>query len=510
MSDKFGKKAKAKLEAPEEKEYLYFYPRSELKKQNKKLLLWGDKEKDKNFLYDLLWTGEQFHLFAFGETMSGKSNALEVLAEFMKNQHGKLIIDASGVDFEGAFWSRNYKSYIVYPQLIKPLKKNTNPNAVEVKINKKNTWKTIIQKAWTHKKVICLMCDDPLESSYLKSLIGLFKECLNRQLAHIPKIILLREISFFGYRAGQLKASTEKIVQDTKRAFSKFVRIGRHKNNQMFCDAQRVSDIDGMIGDNVAVKILKKFHGKLPNELLMKHELEAIQGLKKWHCIFRVLGRTITGTIALSSFHKDKRKNDKGELVPEKIEDLGIFPAVVEMNPFNKVVENRYIDRCGEYYTNVMNWLVFSRRRHLQDIESTALSVFEIADLLVINPNGFILSEDSLNVINPRLVYVEVKFRSAGSKHPKIESTNVKKTIQDLAIKRITWDIDRRRYFWTLNRELAHALHFNMPEDIEELRIPVNVEMTNPNGSTKQAQRLMKDHHITFRRIPITSETFFS
>lgn len=493
MSSKNLKGQKVHVSRPKYQPHLYFYPPSKLEETKQKLLLWSENNQDHLILSNLFKNGDLFHVFGFGETMSGKSNALEVIAEFFKNTHERVIIDASGINFEGCFWAREYKCYCVYPQLLKPKKKATNPNVIEIKLNKKNTWETIIQRAYKNKRVIVLMCEDPLETSYLKALIGLFKTCLKRKLSHIVKVPLLREISFFAYQHGTLKASQSKYATLAKREFLRYIRIGRHMNNQILVDAQRLKDIDGMIGDNIALKVIKRTEGFVEN--FEKYIAETIKILEKHQVIFKVKGHVCTGTIGLSSFHKTEM---------DKVEDIGIFPTTVDIARFNKVVENRYIDRVSEYYTNQLNRLIIGRRRHLQDPENSELCVFEIADLLAIECN-FNLSQP-IYLENSKLVYGEIKFRNS-DKHPRIETTDVKKTIQDLAIKKITWNSEKNIYFWTIDQEVAKQLEWTLEK--KEIEFPVFIEMISPNGATKGAITLMKKHHIYNRVIKIEEETFY-
>jgi len=490
---KFQNKEKVHFSKPKFVPNLYFYPRDKLEELDQKLLLWSENKKDHLILQKLLKESSLFHLFAFGETMSGKSNLLEVFAEFMKAQHDRLIIDASGIDFEGCFWIKSHKCYCVYPQLIKPKKKSTNPNVIEVKLNKKNTWETIIRRAHKNKRVVILMCEDPLENSYLKALIGLFQACLKRELSEIVKICLLREISFFAYQHGTLKTSQSKYAVLAKRNFIKYVRIGRHKNNQIFVDAQRLKDIDGMIGDNIAIKAIKRTEGFVEN--FDKYISNTIKVLEKHQVIFKVLGHVCTGTLGLSSFHKTEK---------DKIEDLGVFPTTIDIHLYNKIVENRFIDRVSEYYTNRLNRLILGRRRHLQDPENSDLCMFEIADLLAIEANLSV--NNGINLENAKLVYGEIKFRNS-DKHPRIETSDVKKTIQDLAIKKIHWDSVKNIYFWTIDKDIAKQLEWKLER--EEAKIPVFVEMISPNGATKGALALMKKHDIYNRVIKIEEETFY-
>jgi len=473
---------------------LYFYPKDKLEELNQQLLLWSENNSDHRVLEKLLKDASLFHLFAFGETMSGKSNLLEVFAEYQMKAFNRVIIDASGIDYEGTFWAKKYKCYFVYPQLIKPKKTNKNPNVKEIKLNKKNTWTKILRRAERYKRVVVLMCEDPLEASYLRALIKLFKTCMKRELSNIHKICLLREISFFAYKHGTLKVSAERYARDAKRSFIKYVRIGRHKNNMIFCDAQRISDVDGMIGDNVAVKAIKRTDGYIEN--FPKYISEEIKVLKKWHVIFKVLGLVCTGTIGLSSFHKTE---------DDKVEDLKVFPTTVDIHRYNKLVENRYIDRVGEYYTNRLGRLILGRRRHLQDPENSDLCMFEIADLLAVE--GEININSSMSLKKARLVYGEIKFRSAGSKHPRIETNDVKKTIQDLAVKMINYDTEKDHYFWTLDQQLAKQLGWSMEK--EKVDFPVIVEMVSPGGATKGAKALMDRHNIWNRTVKIDEDTFY-
>ena len=84
---------------------LYFYPKDKLEELNQKLLLWSENNSDHRVLEKLLKDASLFHLFAFGETMSGKSNLLEVFAEYQMKAFNRVIIDASGIDYEGTFIS---------------------------------------------------------------------------------------------------------------------------------------------------------------------------------------------------------------------------------------------------------------------------------------------------------------------------------------------------------------------------------------------------------------------
>lgn len=491
MSSK-GLGQKIKISKPKFIPSLYFYPPSKLKETGQKLLLWSQNNQDHNYLSKLLKEGSLFHLFAFGETMSGKSNLLEVFGEYMKKEHDRLVIDASGIDFEGSFWAKNHKCYCVYPQLIKPKKKSSNPNVIEVKLNKKNTWETIIQRAHKNKRMIILMCEDPLENSYLKALISLFQTCLKRELSHIIKVMMLREISFFAYQHGTLKASQSRYTVLAKRNFVKFVRIGRHKNNQIFVDAQRLGDVDKMIGDNIAVKAIKRTEGFIDN--FDKYIYEKIKILEKSQVIFKTLGHICTGTIGLSSFHKTEL---------DKVESINIFPVTVDIMKYNKIVENRFIDRVSEFYTNKLNRLIIGRRRHLQDPENSDLCMFEIADLLAIEGQ---INLDKGGIDNFKLIYGEIKFRNS-EKHPRVETSDVKKTIQDLAIKKIIWNSEKNIYFWTLDQEIVKQLGWKLNSD--EKQVPVFVEMISPNGATKGAMALMGKHHIYNRTIKIEEETFY-
>ena len=475
--------------------HLQFEPKSDLKKLGLWLLLWSENDSDHKILLDLLKNNEFFHLFSFGETGSGKSNLIEVFAEYYYKTHGKLIIDASGNDFEGCYWAKNYPCYFVYPQLLKAAKKNQNPNVIEIKLNHKNPWGKIIQKAWKYKKVIVLMCEDPLEPSYLRMLRGLFDALLKSKFAHIEKICLLREISFFAYQHGTLKLSDKKIVTDLKRKFMKYIRVGRNRNNEIMCYAERLGDIDKSVGENVAVKAIKRTDGFVDN--FDKYMQETVKTLKKEQVLFKVLGKICTGTIALSSFHKEP-----GESIQEV---LKVFPKQVELSHFNKLVENRYIDRVSEYYTNRLDRIILGRRRHLQDPENSELCQFEIADLLALECKIHVNKKFTLNKI--KIIYGEIKFRSANSSHPRIETSDVKKTVQDLAVKRINWDIDKNIYFWTIDKVLANSLGWAMED--EERKVACIVEMICPQGASKGAMALMKKHHIYNRVIKINEGSFF-
>lgn len=491
------KKQKVHFAKPEEKSELYFYPKSTLEEYDKKLLLWSENGYDHEILEQMLKNGEFFHFFMFGRTGEGKSNVLEIFAEYFHNEHGNVIIDASGNDFEGCFWARKYKCYFVYPQLIKPQKKNKNPNVIEVKLNKKNTWKSIIRRAKIHKRIVVLMCEDPLENSYLKALISLFKACLTRELATIPKICLLREISFYGYKQGQLKLSDSESAKLAKRHFLKYVRTGRMRCNQIFSDAQGLGDIDNVIGDNIAVKGIKQIEGKVKD--VDPYVSDAINALEKHQVVFKVKGKIITGTIALSTFHKEPG---------EKVESLNVFPKTVELHQYNKIVENRYIDRVCEHFTNKLNRLIIGRRRHLQDPDNSELCMFEIADLLALDTrltfDGY--TPEIIHLKNPKLIYCEIKFRNSSS-HPRIEISDVKKTIQDLAVKKITWNYRKECYLWTIDEDISRVLNWKLEQEL--VQIPVEIEMISPNGASKGALALMKKHGIKNRTVKINAETFY-
>lgn len=475
---------------------LNFPPKNDLKEFEKWLLVNSENNFDHYQLLKMLRDDKFFHLFAYGETGSGKSALLERFAEFMKNEHGKLIIDASGNAFEGAFWARNYDCYLVYPYLWKADKKNENDNVKEKKLNNRNTWDKILTWAVRYDKVVVLMCEDPLESSYLKALVKLLDTLLKRKFIKVKKVCLLREVSFFAYQHGTLKLSNSRWPRMAKRKFLKYVRTGRIRNNQIMCDAQRLGDVDQMVGDNVAIKAIKRTDGHVGN--YDKHIQEAIKRLKIHQVVFSVKGRLIAGILENSSFHKES---------DEKIEEeLKVYPKQVELDNYNKLVENRYIDRVAEYYTNKLDRLVLARRRHMQDPENSALCTFEIADLLAID--GKLTLGPGMGLKKPRLVYGEVKFRRPDSKHPRIETNDVKKTIQDLAVKKIHYDLEKETHFWTIDRSMAIQLGWEMKA--EALKFPCIVEMISPGGPTKGARSLMDKHHIWNQRVPIDEDTFFS
>ena len=496
MSNRDYKKEGTHLSRPKYVPKLKFHSPKELETYKKKVMFWSENGKDENELIKYITENESFHLFACGETMEGKSNTLEIFTEIISDLHeDNLVIDVSGVNFEGVFWAKKHKVYLVYPQLIKPDKKNENPNVTELKLNKKNTWEKIIKRARKYKRKIVLACDDPLENSFLKAEIDLFKALLKRELSHIRKIILLREISFIGYKHGTLKATSSKLAQKAKRNFLKLVRMGRHLNNQVFTDAQRFQDIDNTLGDNVALKLFKRtetFVGNFP-----KYIQEKIKTLQKWECVLLFRGKIFTSTVAYNDWHK--RETDQ-------VEDLGVYPKTVQIETYNKIVENRYIDRVSEYYTNVLNRIVLARRRHLQDSENTELCQFEIADLLAIEPEKIVIKK-TLQLSKPRIVYSEIKYRSLDTGHPRIETSQVKKTVSDLALKKIRWDAKKKHYFWLIENDLAKSLGWELPEGEQE--IPTIIEMVSPNGASKGAQSLMKKHNIRNVIIPIDTETFF-
>jgi hypothetical protein len=131
--------------------------------------------------------------------------------------------------------------------------------------------------------------------------------------------------------------------------------------------------------------------------------------------------------------------------------------------------------------------------------------MFEIADLLALE--GEININSSMGLKTARLIYGEIKFRSPGSKHPRIETNDVKKTIQDLAVKMITYDTEKDHYFWTLDQQLAKQLGWSLEK--EKVDFPVIVEMVSPGGATKGAKALMDRHNIWNRTVKIDEDTFY-
>jgi len=485
-----------KASKPKFKPYLKFPNKSNL--VDSSLALWSYDKSHKK-LIDAIREGKWFHAFAFGETGEGKSNVLEVLAEKVKNLHDELIVDASGKNFEGAFWAKNYPVYLVYPHLLKPKPRSPNPNVTEIKLDHKNTWHDILRKALNNGRVVVLMCNDPLESDYLKALIKLFAYLDSPKAQKYLKTLLLRETSFFAYKHGQLKASTGKLSTTAKRKFLKLARMGRHNQIRILADAQAFKDIDQTITENVALKIIKRTETQLPDNF-PKFVNDKIKVLQPHQMIFKLRGKVFTGICSLSSFHKQSE---------EHINDIDIYPKKVEISRYNKTVENRYIDRVVEYNTNILNRVVLARRRHLQDPENSEMCQFEIADLLALETD--INISPFLTLANTKLVYGEIKFRNPNSeKHSRIETSDMKKTISDLQVKRIIFDSDKDMYFWIVDRKLAKALNWTFPREGKEKAIPVLVEMYCPRGATKGAMAMAKRHHIFIRSVKIDEETFFS
>jgi len=504
MAAKDFKKKKVFFKSPKYVPELKFRSQEELKKSNSSFLFWSENRNSKsphgtfqNEFLDYVKEGKIFHAFIGGETMEGKGVTLENLVEYYKKSfEDYVIIDVSGKNYEGCFWAKNYKCYCVYPQLIKPKKPSTNPNVIEKKLNHKNPWKKLIRMASRHKRILILMCRDPLEKSTLKAQRKLF-EVLNKDedLAKYRKVLLLREISFIGYKHGKLKMGTGSFLRDTKREFLNLCRTGRHGQNQIIADAQDMGDIDNTLKDNVALKIIKRtntFVGNYP-----KYVQEAIKKLKKHQAIMEFRGKLFTATIGYNGWHKKET---------DKVEDIGIFPTKVVIDHFNKLKENRYIDRVAEEWTNYENRLIIGRRRHIQDPENSKLCNFELADLLGLETE--IWANGNILMKKPKLVYGEIKFRSEDSKHPRIETGDVKKTIQDLMVKKITWDHKKNCYFFTLDPDIIKALSWHISQDYEPIKVPCQVEMITPQGATKGAMALIRKHHIYLRTVKI-DDTFY-
>ena len=501
MSKDFRKK-KVTLEAPEYKPKLKFRSKEELKTYKAKMLFWSENRSE-NHPYGIhqdefvnyLTTGELFHAFVMGETMEGKGVTIENLAEYYKENFEKfVIIDISGKNYEGCYWAKNYKCYLVYHQGLKPSKPSDNPNIIEKKLNHNNTWKKLIKLAHKNKRVLILMCYDPLDNHFLKAQYKLFNTLNHDEsLASIRKVLLLREISFIGYKQGILKATTSKYALDVKREFLLLCRTGRHPQNQIIADAQRFQDIDSALGDNVALKIIKRtesFVGNYP-----KYIQDKIKTLEKHQAILQFRGKVFTAIIGYNEWHKTSK---------DKIEDLGIYPARVDFQNLNKFKENRYIDMVSEEWTNYNGRFILGRRRHIQNPEDTKLCSFELADLLGLQCN--IELNGKIMVKKPKMIYGEIKFRSPGSKHPKIETGDVIKTIQDLAVKKITWNEKKNCYFWTLDQDILKSLNWYSEED--NFVIPTIVEMITPQGATTGAKALMKKHNIYLRIVKI-DENFY-
>jgi len=503
MAAKDFKKKKVLMEAPKYVPQLKFRSKKELDESDYSLLFWSENRSKENpygtiqnELLSYLDKGKIFHIFISGETLEGKGVTLENITEYYQKKFKDfVIIDISGKNYEGAFWAKNHKCYLVYPQLIKAKKPATNTNVIEKKLNYKNTWRKLIKLAKKNNRILVLMCRDPLEPSFLKAQAKLF-QVLNTDegLVDIRKVCLLREISFIGYKHGTLKASTSKWALENKRLFLNLCRTGRHGQNQIIADAQRIKDIDDALKDNVALKIIKRTRSFVGN--YAKYIQETIQTLEKHQAIFEFRGKVFTGIIKYNEWHKKET---------DRIEDIGIFPQRVEIEHFNKFKENRYIDSVSEEWTNYDGRLVIGRRRHIQNPENTKLCSFELADLLglemEVELNGSFLAK------NPKLIYGEIKFRSPESKHPRIETGDVKKTIQDLHVKKITWNDEKNCYFWTLDPDIVKLLNWKMSGD--EYKLPCIVEMITPSGATTGARALMNKHNIRLRTVKI-DENFYS
>jgi len=518
--DNFQKKRiGVQLEKPEWHPHLKFMPQTILEKNGLRFGFWSENANNNNewgfiqneFL-EYLRTWKKFHVLIAGETMEGKGVFLENLAEFywegyLKGENKKYtdldhperekicLIDVSGKNYEGCFWAKKYKCILVYPQLLKPRKTSTNPNIEEVKLNKKNTWQKLIKKAAREKKILILMCYDPLEPSYLRAEAKLFKILSDDlTLGKIKKYALCREISFIGYKQGLTKVSMDTNVLDTKRWFLKLIRTGRHNQALVFSDAQRSKDIDDNLGDNVALKVFKRTNGYVGN--YPKYIQDAIKTLAKNQAIFEFRGKIFTCTIRYNEWHKKEE---------DSIESLGIYPTIVDLANFNKWKENQYIDWVSENWTNYYNRLVIGRRRHIQNEENSKLCNFEIADILGIE--GKTIIRGGIIIDNPYLVYGEVKFRNS-ERHPKIEKAEVQKTIQDLFTKNILWSIEDNKYYWTIDNQMANALNWQIGDSKKEIKIPCKVVMVTQNGATQGAKALIDKHHINIELIKLP-ESFY-
>lgn len=437
-----------------------------------------------------------YHTFVRGETIEGKGVFLENLAEYYIEKSDKIVLlDLTGVNYEGAFWCKKYPCYFVYPQLLKSSKKNTNSNVIEISLSIKNTWDKIIKRAFKYKRIVVLLCQNVMDSSVLKALLKLFKVLLNDEsLIHIHKILLLREISFIGYKHGILKLIENPIVKELKRLFISEIKTGRHSNNQIFCDSQGL-DIDSMIQDNLALMVYKRCISNIEN--LPKPVQNCIQTLKKHQAIFEFRGKFFTGIIKYNDWHKTE---------VDKIQDLGVFPEKTEKKDYNKIVENRYINVVSEFYSNILGRLIINRRRQLKNPDNSRLSIFELADLLSLEGQK-IITRNRISIKNPRLVYSEIKFRSSDSSSKKIEIKDVKKLISDLPVKKIYWDFQKNKYLWDLDQELLQKL--NLLSLLPNQLIPVIIEMVSPNGATKGSQTLMQKHHIYNRIVKINEKNFY-
>jgi len=485
---------------PEYKAYLDFYLKQDLDVFNAKhFLFWSDDDSEKEFLEYLesLSTKNKrlFHSFVVGATTEGKGVYHENLIESIyENSDDSVIIDCTGVNYEGCWWSKKYKCYFVYPRLLKSVKKADNPNVIEIKLNAKNTWENIIIRAKKYKRIIVLMVSDVLESTTLKALRELFKALTteNESLDKVHKMLLFRELSFLAYKHGMLKLSDSELLKDLKRYFLKLIRTGRHSNNQIFADAQNF-DIDKIVRDNVALigyKRLDDVPVNIPN-----YVSDVIKKLKKHHVVFNFKGSYFTGTIRYNDFHKKEIDN---------IRDLGIFPKKIELNRYNKVVESRYINYVCEYYTNVLGKVILGRRKHLKNPDNSKLTIFEIADIVALD-GKFLMFDKDLLIRNFKLIYIEVKYRNAESKTKKVQLSDVRKTIQDLHVKKIRYDINSGKYFWDLDIDVLKKL--NIDASVSE-NIPVDVRIITTNGYSKGAKTLMNKHKIKSQIIKVDKKTF--
>jgi len=498
------KKKKVRFDAPKIVPELRFRSLKELNESDLSVLFWSENRNEQNQygtlqneFIDYLTHGKIFHIFISGETLEGKGVTLENLTEYYhKNFKDFVIIDVSGKNYEGCFWAKNYKCYFVYPQLLKARKTTENENVIEKKLNKKNHWKKLIQLAKKNKRILVLMCRDPLEPSFLKAQAKLF-HILNTddKLTQIRKVLLLREISFVGYKHGTLKATTDKLALENKRLFLNLCRTGRHGQNQIIADAQRGNDIDDTLKDNVALRVFKRSSsgiGNYPN-----YVKDTIKTLQKHQAVFEFRGKIFTGIIKYNDWHKKET---------DKIENIGVFPEQIELENYTRYKENAYIERVSEVWTNSENRAVIGRRRHVQNTENTKLCTFEIADLLGLEYKIEIKSQEDFSIAIKNLIYGEIKFRAKDSKHPKIETGDVIKTIQDLALKKIIFDDDVGLYFWTLEKDITKQLNWKLSSDY--YRIPTIVEMVTPTGATVGAQSLLDKHHINLKIIKIDKDLF--